>query len=142
MSVLAGYMVYTATKIPFIYPFLGIALRGLISNFHIHVSVSDLYIPRIGPHISCSKIGRPIAHRHMNVEIGTVAVQFLFREYLFQIFSICSLQCRGQVGNVNYKYKVREVKVYSQSTDSATLTIEITQVMKCRCSNLVGYHTW
>ncbi len=26
-------------------------LRGLSSNFHIYVSVSDLYIPRIGPHI-------------------------------------------------------------------------------------------
>ncbi len=29
-------------------------------NFHIHVSVSDFYIPRIGPHISCSRIGRLI----------------------------------------------------------------------------------
>ncbi len=26
-------------------------LRGLSPNFHIHVSVSDLYIPRIHPHI-------------------------------------------------------------------------------------------
>jgi hypothetical protein len=26
-------------------------LRGLSSNFNIHVSASDLYIPRIGPHI-------------------------------------------------------------------------------------------
>jgi hypothetical protein len=26
-------------------------LHGLSPNFHIHVSVSDLYIPRIGPHI-------------------------------------------------------------------------------------------
>jgi hypothetical protein len=26
-------------------------LRSLSPNFHIHVSVSDLYIPRIGPHI-------------------------------------------------------------------------------------------
>jgi hypothetical protein len=39
-------------------PFLG--LRGLSPNFQIHVSVSDLYIPRIGPHISSSRKGRPI----------------------------------------------------------------------------------
>jgi hypothetical protein len=41
----------TARKIPF-YVFLFWELRGLSPNFHIHVSVSDLYIPRIGPHIS------------------------------------------------------------------------------------------
>ncbi len=35
-----------------IYVFLFWELRGLSPNFHIHVSVRDLYIPRIGPHIS------------------------------------------------------------------------------------------
>ncbi len=34
---------------------------GLSPNFYIHVSVSDLYIPRIGSHISSSRKGRPIA---------------------------------------------------------------------------------
>ncbi len=43
-----------------IYVVLFWELRGLSSNFHIHVYVTDLYIPRIGPHISCSKIGRSI----------------------------------------------------------------------------------
>jgi hypothetical protein len=33
-----------------IYVFSEKELRGLSLNFHIHVSVSDLYIPRIGPH--------------------------------------------------------------------------------------------
>ncbi len=60
-----------------IYVFLFWELRGCSLNFHIHVSLSDLYIPRIGPHISCKKnrqIDRGntyIAHRHMNVKIGT-----------------------------------------------------------------------
>ncbi len=34
-----------------IYVFPEKELRSLRPNFHIHVSVSDLYIPRIGPHI-------------------------------------------------------------------------------------------
>ncbi len=34
-----------------IYVFLSWELRGLSPNFHIKVYVSDLYIPRIGPHI-------------------------------------------------------------------------------------------
>jgi hypothetical protein len=43
-----------------IYVFSEKELRGLSPNIHIHVSVSDLYISRIGSQISCSRIGRPI----------------------------------------------------------------------------------
>jgi hypothetical protein len=42
------------------YLFLFWELRGLIPNYHIHVSVSDLYISRIGPHISYSRTGKSI----------------------------------------------------------------------------------
>jgi hypothetical protein len=34
-----------------VYAFPEKELRGLSHNFHIHASVSDLYFPRIGPHI-------------------------------------------------------------------------------------------
>ncbi len=43
-----------------VYIFLFWELRGLSPNFHILVSVSVLYIPRIGPHISSNRKGRPI----------------------------------------------------------------------------------
>ncbi len=43
-----------------VYIFLFWELRGLSPNFHIHVSVSNLYIPWIGPHISSSRKSRPI----------------------------------------------------------------------------------
>jgi hypothetical protein len=43
-----------------IYVFLFWELLGLSPIFHIHLLVSDSYIPGIGPHISCSRIGRSI----------------------------------------------------------------------------------
>jgi hypothetical protein len=81
------------------YVFLFWELHGFSSNFHIHVSVSALYIPRIGPHIflqqkrQINRRNLQIAHRHMNVEIGTVAAEFLFWKYWIRIFDIVSLQC-------------------------------------------------
>jgi hypothetical protein len=59
-------------------------LFGLSPNFHIEVPVSDLYVPRIAPHIFLQQKRQTdrgnikIAHRQMNVEIGTEAAQFLF----------------------------------------------------------------
>ncbi len=73
-----------------IYVFLFWEMRGLSPNFHIHVSVSHFYIPRSGPHISCSRIGRSIVGINKSIsdtwswKLGlSVAAQFLFWEYLF-----------------------------------------------------------
>jgi hypothetical protein len=55
-----GTGLLTATKIPFMYSFSG-NCTAFSPNFHNHVSLSDLYVPRISPHISYSRIGRLIA---------------------------------------------------------------------------------
>jgi hypothetical protein len=65
-------------------------LRGLSPNFHIHVSGSDLYIPRIGPHIFRQQNRQTdpgnlkIARGPMNVETGSIC-------FKFSVLCLCSV---------------------------------------------------
>ncbi len=59
-------------------------LRGLSPNFHLDVSVSDLYIPRIGPHTSLQQNRQTdpgilkMYHRYMSVGTGRQNIIILF----------------------------------------------------------------
>ncbi len=80
-----------------IYVFFFWELRGLSPNFYIHVSVSDLYIPMIGTHISCSRIGRSMVGIYKSLTDTWMWKLVLWprnpeKEYLFRNFGIGSLQ--------------------------------------------------
>ncbi len=82
--------IFTCIKNP-IYVFLFWESLGISPNFRIYVSVSDLYIPRISWHISCSRIGRLIVGIYCINRSQTHECRKW--EYLFRIFGIVSLQC-------------------------------------------------
>ncbi len=63
----------------------------------------------------------------MNLEIGTVAVQFPEKEYLFRIFSIGSLQCtisRKEHKTIFSSLRITEMALSSQSDFTCCFNIQ------------------
>jgi hypothetical protein len=56
-------------------------LRGLVTNFHIHVTLGNLYITTIGPPILLQKIGE--------WKLGTRPRAFHFWEYIHKSDLFC-----------------------------------------------------
>jgi hypothetical protein len=73
--------------------------KASVKNFHILVSVSDSFIPRIGPHIFLQQNRQTdpgntkIADRHMTVEIGTEGCNSFSGNICveFSVLCLCSL---------------------------------------------------
>ncbi len=115
-----------------VYIFLFWELRGLSPNFYIHVSVSNLYISRIGPHISSSRNGSSIVGIYNSLtdtwmwKLGpTEAPIFLFWEYLLPIFGIFSLQWRdlGKCRNIKRKKERKKEGKKERKRERATIFI-------------------
>ncbi len=84
------------------YLFLFWELRGLSPNFHIHVSVTNLYIARIGPHISCSRIDRSVVGIYKSLTdtwiwkwglwpCNSISENVYFQ---FSVLVLCSVPCQ------------------------------------------------
>jgi hypothetical protein len=94
-----------------IYVFLFWEMRGLTPNFHVHVSVSDLYIPRIGPHLFLEQkrridrgIYKSLTDTCMwcgNWNCGRVSGNFCFE---FSVLCLCS------VGGAVIRPKLNQIK--------------------------------
>ncbi len=100
-----------------VYIFLFGELRGLSPNFHIHVSVSDLYIPWIGPHISYSRKGRPMVGIYNSLtdtwmwKLG-LRPRYSFSGnicFKFSAFCLCSVVHVCQSHRLNSTWKMRQL---------------------------------
>jgi hypothetical protein len=73
---------YSTLKEDPIYVFLEMKLRGLVPNFHIHVSVGDLYIPTIGLPILLQ------IHECRNWERSHAQIHFWEHLFRYSIFAV------------------------------------------------------
>jgi hypothetical protein len=101
-----------------IYVFLFWELHSLSPNFHIHVSVSDLCVPRIGPHISLQQNRQndpgkiKISHRYMSVGTGRQNIIILFWKYQFHFCEYIN----GNQTFILYSYRPFICSISSEKT--------------------------
>jgi hypothetical protein len=73
-------------------------LRGLSPNFRIHISLSDLYIPRIGP---------PIFLQQNRQELGLRPRSFIYGNICFEfsVYCLCSVTAslKGLSHEIDFK---------------------------------------
>jgi len=82
----------------YVFPEKGIDRHQSYCNFHIHVSVIDLYISSIGPHIFLQQNRQADGGNIKIAQIGTGAAQTAipFLGLFISNFRIESLQCRPE----------------------------------------------
>ncbi len=79
-------------------------LRGIVPNFHIHVSLSDLHIPTIGPQTHYNKIGRPIVGIYKSLtdtlmwKLRTRPSSFISGNICFECYSVISQLIKNLAG--------------------------------------------
>ncbi len=91
-----------------IYVFLFLELRGLCPNFNIDVSLRDLYFPRIGPHLSCSRIGRSIVGIYKSLTDPLLKITFYLasrmkRKYV-NLVSLVIIHCKEPIQKIGNNY--------------------------------------
>ncbi len=119
-------------------------LRGHSPNFHIHVSVSDLYIPSIGPHISCSRIDKSIVEIYESLtdtwmwKLGLRLRNSQKRNTLMGY----SLQCTVLKGSKKTTYKIFNWDItHSTYQRAVLLTMNAHKLVLCH-STLFSVCSW
>ncbi len=82
-----------------IFPETKLFFCSLVPNFYIHVSVSDLYIPTIGPQTQCSKIGGPIVQMYNCAQIHECRNSERGRAVSFLGIFVSNLRCSASESN-------------------------------------------
>ncbi len=83
-------------------------LRGLVPNFHIHVNVSDLYIPMIGPPILLSSIAFADPEINFALQLDSILLCYHVIFFLNMVFFM-----RGKEENM-YREEVMGKEVMNE----------------------------